>query len=120
MVVPMSSGALGLILATFTSSGLLFILAVCLSVTGIMTAMPQFWRIPAIGLTGAAAVSGIALINSVSNLSGFIGPYITGSIEDATGSFTYALLAIAIIMVAGMTVLLTTGRRTERLDRSLS
>ncbi|MER6812778.1 MFS transporter [Spirillospora sp. NPDC000708] len=119
-VVPMSLGALGLILATFTSSGLLFILAVCLSVAGIMTAMPQFWRIPAIGLTGAAAASGIALINSVSNLSGFIGPYITGSIEDATGSFTYALLAIAIIMVAGMTVLLTTGRRMERLDGSLS
>ncbi|MEV5705099.1 MFS transporter [Actinoallomurus sp. NPDC052274] len=118
--IPMALGVVGLLLATFTSSGVLFILAVCLSVAGIMTAMPQFWRIPAIGLTGAAAASGIALINSVSNLSGFIGPYLTGSIKTATGSFTYALLAVAIIMIAGMAVLLTAGRRMERLDGSLS
>lgn len=120
--VPMSFGAVGLLLATFTSSGILFVLAVCLSVAGIITAMAQFWRIPAIGLTGAAAASGIALINSVSNISGFVGPYFTGAIEDATGSFTYALLAIAVIMAAGIGVLLTTGRRMEGLtmDRSLS
>jgi sugar phosphate permease len=112
--VPMALGIVGLVLATFTSSGALFILAVCLSVAGILTAMPQFWRIPAIGLTGAAAASGIALINSVSNLSGFIGPYLTGTIATATGSFTYALLAIAVIMTAGMVMLLTVGRRMER------
>ncbi|MFF0866994.1 MFS transporter [Nonomuraea sp. NPDC050227] len=118
--VPMALGAAGLLLATFTSSGTLFVLAVCLSVAGIITAMPQFWRIPAIGLTEAAAASGIALINSVSNVSGFIGPYFTGTIASATGSFTYALLAIAIIMAAGLAVLLTAGRRMERLDGSLS
>ena len=114
-VVPMIAGATGLVLAALSSSGTLFVLAVCLSVAGIVSAMPQFWRIPAIGLTGAAAASGIALINSVSNLSGFVGPYITGSIATATGSFTYALVAIATIMVGGMVVLLTVGRRMERL-----
>ncbi|MFG1819311.1 MFS transporter [Kribbella sp. NPDC049174] len=119
-VVPMALGATGLVLAAFTSSGTLFVLAVCLSVAGIISAMPQFWRIPAIGLTGAAAASGIALINSVSNLSGFVGPYITGSIATATGSFTYALVAIATIMAGGMAVLLTVGRRMERLDGSRS
>ncbi|MEV5967092.1 MFS transporter [Kribbella sp. NPDC051952] len=119
-VVPMIFGATGLVLATFANSGTLFVLAVCLSVAGIITAMGQFWRIPAIGLTGAAAASGIALINSVSNLSGFVGPYITGYIKTATGNFTYALLAIAIIMAGGIVVLLTTGRRMESLDGRLS
>ncbi|RJO68430.1 MFS transporter [Nocardia panacis] len=118
--VPMVLGVIGLLLATVTHSGVLFILAVCMSVAGIITAMPQFWRIPAIGLTGAAAASGIGLINSVSNISGFVGPYFTGFIADATGSFTYALLAIAIIMAAGLVVLLTVGRRMERLDGSLT
>ncbi|WP_067134732.1 hypothetical protein [Microtetraspora malaysiensis] len=80
--------------------------------------MPQFWRIPAIGLTEAAAASG--MINSVSNISGFVGPYFTGTIASATGSFTYALLAISIIMAAGLAVLLTAGRRMERLDWSIS
>ena len=92
---------------------MLFILAVCVSVAGIYTAMPQFWRIPAIGLTGAAAASGIALINSVSNLSGFIGPYVTGAIRTATGGYIWALLAIAVIMILGIGVLLTVGRRME-------
>ncbi|MFI5694638.1 MFS transporter [Kribbella sp. NPDC051586] len=119
-LVPMGGGAVGLLLATFAHSGTLFVLAVCLSVAGIITAMPQYWRIPAIGLTDAAAASGIALINSVSNISGFVGPYITGWISDATGSFTYALLTIAIIMIGGMGVLLTVGRRMESLDGRLA
>ncbi|MGC0420125.1 MFS transporter [Embleya sp. AB8] len=118
--VPLVVGVVGLLLATFAGSGTLFVLAVCLSVAGIITAMPQFWRIPATGLTGAAAVSGIALINSVSNISGFVGPYLTGYIATWTGSFTYALLTIAIIMAAGLAFLLTAGRRMERLDGSLS
>jgi cyanate permease len=113
--VPMGFGAVGLLTATFTQNGVLFIIAVCLSVAGIYTAMPQFWRIPALSLTGAAAAAGIALINSVSNLSGFIGPYMTGYIETETGSYTYALLIIAVTMIAGMGVLLTVGRKAERL-----
>lgn len=111
--VPMAAGVLGLILATTTQDGLLFILAVCLSVAGIFSAMPQFWRIPAQTLTGAAAAGGIALINSVSNLSGAVGPTVTGSIETATGSFTYALYTIAAVMLVGIGILLTVGRRAD-------
>ncbi|ORJ92520.1 4-hydroxyphenylacetate permease [Prescottella equi] len=111
---PMALGAVGLLIATFTQNGILFIVAVCLSVAGIYTAMPQFWRIPTLSLTGAAAAAGIALINSVSNLSGFIGPYMTGYIETRTGSYTYALLTIAVIMIIGIAILLTVGRRAER------
>ncbi|WP_226350252.1 MULTISPECIES: MFS transporter [unclassified Pseudonocardia] len=117
-VVPMAVGAAGLVLATFAGSGFLFVAAVCLSTAGIYSAMPQFWRIPPLALTGAAAAAGIAVINSVSNLSGFVGPYVTGAIHDATGSYTWALLTIAAVMVAGIGVVLTTGRRIERtMDR---
>ncbi|WP_190816130.1 MFS transporter [Saccharopolyspora pogona] len=111
--VPMAIGAAGLLLATFSGDGILFIVGVCVSVAGIYSAMPQFWRIPAMGLTGAAAASGIALINSVSNLSGFVGPYLTGAIKDATGGYTWVLLLIAVIMLLGLGVLLTVGRRME-------
>lgn len=114
--VPLLFGITGLLLATVTSSGILFVLAVCISVSGIITAMPQFWRIPGTGLTGAAAVTGIALINSVSNISGFVGPYLTGYISSWTGSFTYALLTIAVIMTIGLIVLLKAGRQMENLD----
>ena len=111
--VPMAFGALGLLGATLTQNGPLFIVAVCVSISGIYTAMPQFWRIPALSMTGAAAAAGIALINSVSNLSGFVGPYVTGAIETATGSYTYALLTIAAVILIGLVILLTVGRRAE-------
>ena len=113
--VPMACGAIGLVAATFTQNGVLFIIAVCVSVSGIYTAIPQFWRLPALSMTGAAAAAGIGLINSMSNLSGFIGPYMTGAIETATGSYTYALLTIAVIIVLGIVVLLSAGRRAERI-----
>lgn len=114
-VVPMIVGAVGLLVATFTQSGPVFIVAVCLSVAGIYTAMPQFWRIPGQVLTGAAAAGGIALINSVSNMSGAIGPTVTGFIQEATGSFTNALLLIALVMIGGIVVVLTVGRRVQRI-----
>lgn len=58
--------------------------------------------------------------SSVSNLSGFIGPYITGIVAIATGNRTYHILAVAIIIPVGLVALLTTGRLIERLDGSLS
>jgi sugar phosphate permease len=112
-VPPMVLGVIGLVLATFTHDNVIFVASFCLSVSGIYTAMPQFWRLPPLCLTGAAAASGIAVINSVSNVSGFVGPYVTGAIASATGSYTYALLTIALIMTAGVVILLTAGRRAE-------
>lgn len=113
-LVPMGIGVIGLLGATFTQSGVLFIVSACLSVAGIYTAMPQFWRIPTQALTGAAMAGGIALINSVSNLSGAIGPTVTGTIAELTGSFTWALLLIAVILILGMVVVFTVGRSAAR------
>ena len=76
---------------------------------------PTFWALPTAMLTGSAAAGGIALINSVGNLGGFLGPYLMGLIQDATGSFPLGLLAIATgSIVAGVVVLaLGHDRRLE-------
>ncbi len=52
-----------------------------------------FWALPSEFLTGFSAAAGIALINSVGNLGGFVGPYVVGAIATRTGSL-YAGLAI--------------------------
>jgi MFS transporter, ACS family, tartrate transporter len=67
-------------------------------------------------LTGSAAAGGIALINSVGNLGGFLGPYAMGLVRDATGSFPLGLLAIAMGSVVGGLVVLLLGhdRRLEQ------
>jgi nitrate/nitrite transporter NarK len=76
---------------------------------------PTFWALPTAMLTGTAAAGGIALINSVGNLGGFLGPYAMGLVQDATGSFAIGLLTIAMGSVAAGVIVLSLGhdRRLE-------
>src|SRR3954451_14936985 len=60
-----------------------------------------FWTMPAALLSGAAAAAGIALINSIGNLGGFVGPYLVGLIKDEPGSTDGGLVALACILAVG-------------------
>lgn len=72
----------------------LAVLSLALIQIGAMTFLPPFWAIPSTVLTGAAAAATIALINSVGNIGGFVGPNLLGSMKQATGGFTVALLVL--------------------------
>jgi ACS family tartrate transporter-like MFS transporter len=50
----------------------------CLAQAGMMSMLPTFWALPTAFLSGAAAAGGIALINSVANLGGLLGPNLLG------------------------------------------
>jgi MFS transporter, ACS family, tartrate transporter len=81
----------------------------CIAGFGAFAVLPSFWAIPTAFLSGAAAAAGIAFINSIANIAGFVGPMIIGYIKDATGSFSGGFLVIAgVSLVAGI-VLLCTG-----------
>jgi len=58
---------------------------------GITAARAIFWTIPARFLTGAAAAGGLAFINSVGTIGGFVGPAMVGWLKDLTGSFAAGL-----------------------------
>ncbi len=65
-----------------------------------------FWTLPTLFLSGPAAAASIALINSVGNLGGFLGPYVVGYLTDATGNYAagiYYLTAAGVI--GGITIL---------------
>ena len=64
-------------------------------------AHPVFWSMPAAFLSGTAAAAGIALINSVGNLGGFVGPNLVGLMKDATGSTDGGLITLAVILGFG-------------------
>lgn len=68
---------------------------------GVWSAIGPFWGIPPMFLSGIAAAAGIALINSFGNLGGFLGPYIFGTINKHTGSFTAAFWMLAGILALG-------------------
>lgn len=66
------------------------IIAVSVAGIGIYGFKAPFWSLPSMFLTGAAA-TGIAMINSIGNLGGFIGPSVIGLVRDATGSYAAGL-----------------------------
>lgn len=74
------------------SSPWLGLLGLCIAQTGMMCMLPTFWAIPTSFLSGAAAAGGIALINSVANLGGLMGPWILGK---------FGLVAMAGTLAAG-------------------
>ena len=68
---------------------------------GVYSAINVFWAIPQRVLTGVEAAAGIALINCIGNLSGFVGPYLTGWLYSATGTYRLSFLVMAALVGLG-------------------
>jgi nitrate/nitrite transporter NarK len=84
-----------LIASAYLGNSVLAAVVLTICAMGIYAAVPTFWSLPTSFLTGSAAAGGIALINSIGNLGGFIGPYAIGWIKDATGEITLGLVVLA-------------------------
>ncbi len=104
--IPYVAGALciaavALAISTMLDAPLLKLIALCFTVSGILAFQATYWAIPSGFLTGRAAAGGIALIVSIGNLGGFVGPSMIGAIKDLTGGFTAPLLAVAAVLLIG-------------------
>jgi MFS transporter, ACS family, tartrate transporter len=114
VAVPAFLGAAGVAVALYLDSPYLVMAAMTLCAVGVYSAIPVIWQLPSAFLTGVGAAAGIALINSFGNLSGFVGPYLTGWLQDLTGSFRAGMFVVAAFMVlAGVIVLLVGRERNE-------
>ncbi|HXD19774.1 MAG TPA: MFS transporter [Vicinamibacterales bacterium] len=89
---------MGLGAAILTPNIWLSLSLITVALIGITAARAVFWTIPTRFLTGLAAAGGLAFINSVGTLGGFVGPYAVGWLRDATGSFSAGLLAMAALL----------------------
>jgi MFS transporter, ACS family, tartrate transporter len=76
------------------------VLLLSIAIAGVMAARPPFWAMPSDFLTDAKAAAGIAAINSIGNLGGFLGPYLIGWARETTGSFTAGLMISAATLLA--------------------
>jgi D-galactonate transporter len=86
--------------------------ALAVATIGIMASTVCFWALPTAILSGTAAAAGIAWINSIGNLAGYVSPFLVGKIRDATGSMSGALLVLAASLLgAGLLSLRATNRR---------
>ena len=110
-------GAAGLLASThYANDPVLALAALSVATAGILSTFPVFWSIPTAMLGGSAAAAGIAMINSLGNLAGFLSPYLVGAIKDATHSTANGMLLIAAsLTMGGVLILLCVGRKGEML-----
>jgi ACS family tartrate transporter-like MFS transporter len=108
---PCLIGAAGFILTVLGPGTLAYSLTtLSISAFGIWGTLGPFWAMPTAFLRGTAAAGGIAFVNSVGNVGGFVGPIVVGWIRDATGGFAAGLVTLAGVLVVGAVVVLVMPR----------
>lgn len=116
LAIPATLGAIAIPIALYLNSPFLVMVMVSIAAIGIYSALPVFWPLPSFFLTGAAAAGGIALINGLGNLAGFLAPFVTGWTTDLTGSEKAGLWVVGILMLGSAVVVVALGRAPRRKD----
>jgi len=94
--------AVGFVLcALWQYNPVLGIVALCIANIGVFSMPALFWSVPTSMLTGITAAAGIALINCIGNLAGFVSPYMIGYLSTVTGRTDIALLVVAGVTAFG-------------------
>ena len=88
-IAPILSGSLAIGLIGFSAA-----------LVGVTAARAIFWTIPTRFLTGVAAAGGLAFINSIGTVGGFVGPFMMGWLREFSGSYVVGLAAVAAILLA--------------------
>ena len=114
--ISMVMAAVGLVAAgsLVQVNAILAMVALTLAAMGIYSAIAPFLAMPSTALVGAAAAAGLAMVNSLGNLGGFVAPYIVGVLNDATGDNRSGLMFLsACLAVTAVATYLYARRRPE-------
>ena len=95
LIVASTLAAIGLAGTAFFTGSAWALVTMSVAAIGLYGSRPSFWPMPSLFLTGAAAAVGIALINSIGNIGGYVGPFIVGWIKQSTGSFEMGVYFLA-------------------------
>ena len=85
---------------TLGSHDYVALVAYCIAGFGISGTLPTFWNLPTAWLGPAAAAGGIAIINSVGNVSGYFAPQMVGIVRDYTGGYQVPMMLASLFMLA--------------------
>jgi len=105
--LPCLASALGLIgIGLFSGVPVVGFAALVVAVAGTVSYNGPFWQLPAAMLAGSAAAGGVALINGIGSLSGWVGPSVVGWLEDITGKTTTGLYVVAGLEIVATALIL--------------
>jgi MFS transporter, ACS family, tartrate transporter len=112
VILPCLIGCAGFVLAGVAQGPALLMLAMILANIGISAPKAPLWAWPTTFLSGAGAAAGIALINSIANLGGFVGPYAIGRLKEI-GGYAAGLNVVAATLALSAVVAWRLGRRVR-------
>jgi ACS family tartrate transporter-like MFS transporter len=107
IAVAATVAAIGFSMSAWMHEPVLIVLGLSLAMGGLLSTHGPIWPLPSTFLSGSAAAGGIALMASVANLAGFVGPYTMGLLKGASGSFGAGLMGLAVVSLAGSAVALS-------------
>ena len=112
--LPLALLAASLVAAVFVTSLWATMILLCVSVTATYTVKGPFWALSTEWLSARSAAAGIAQVNAIGNIGGFIGSWMLGAIKDATGSYPLGLTPLAALAALGCLILLRLSYSAER------
>lgn len=114
VVIPCVLACVGFVFAGQASTALLTVLALVVVNVGISAAKAPLWAMPSMFLSGAGAAAGIAMINSIGNLGGFVGPFAIGWLKNLTGGYAAGLYVVAATLALSAIVTLLLSRKAPQ------
>ncbi|MGF6772384.1 ACS family tartrate transporter-like MFS transporter [Paraburkholderia sp. GAS199] len=114
VVIPCVLACVGFVFAGNAATALTIVLALVVVNVGISAAKAPLWAMPSMFLSGAGAAAGIAMINSVGNLGGFVGPFAIGWLKNVTGSYTAGLYVVGATLAVSAVVTLMLARQSRQ------
>jgi ACS family tartrate transporter-like MFS transporter len=93
-----------------TQSHAVVLVALTVGVMAVYATFGPYYSLPSSFLQGTAAAGGIALVNSIASMAGFVGPYVIGIIKERTGGYTASMAALAVVASLGALAILALGR----------
>ncbi|GGJ86622.1 MFS transporter [Pseudomonas matsuisoli] len=119
--IPLAVATVAMVGAGMVTSPVIAIAMISLALAGLYSFKSPFWALPTLFLTRSTAAVSIAVINSIGNLGGFVGPTMIGMVKGNTNSAAAGLLFLAVLLaIAFVMTLLMRVSNSDTEDDSIS
>lgn len=109
VTIPLLVMAAGFFGCAFLRQPVLAVFSLALVPIGHCAAYGPFWSMPTLFFSGAPSAAGIALVVTIANIGGFLGPTMIGAMKDRFGTDAPAFILLAVCAIVG--ALLALGLR---------
>jgi len=114
VAIPCLLGCAGMLWAGSASTIFAVVMALTIVNFGANAPKGPVWALPGVFLSGTSAAAGIAWINSMGNIGGFIGPWLIGIIKQRWGSYSGGLYVVGAMMALSAAVMIGLSRQVEQ------